>query len=239
MKYISPYLHRFEKNPIGRDFLCGDIHGNYHKLLNKLGGLRFNGDKDRLFCVGDLVDRGPSSIEATQWLKKPWFYSVRGNHDQAAINVAQGFREDDGSYAKHGGQWFLDQPPEVKAQVAVAFDKLPFAIELETEKGLVVLVHASIKGNTWAPTRELLAEPEVSRDRMKSIYYHLLKNRDRHEQNDTTPIDDVYALVVGHCQVERVHTLGNTVYLDTGISSRPGGFLTVMNVDDLPLGDQS
>ena len=46
-----------ERNQHGRDFVLGDLHGNYSylkKLLQKVG---FHQETDRLFLVGDLMDR--------------------------------------------------------------------------------------------------------------------------------------------------------------------------------------
>jgi len=36
---------------------------------------------DQLFSVGDLVDRGPESHRVLEWLARPWFFAICGNHD--------------------------------------------------------------------------------------------------------------------------------------------------------------
>lgn len=51
----------FPLNTLGRDFAVGDIHGMYSLLEQKLAAVNFNPQKDRLFSVGDLVNRGPES----------------------------------------------------------------------------------------------------------------------------------------------------------------------------------
>lgn len=79
---------RFEKNKEGRDFVIGDIHGCFDAVRAILGDVKFDESKDRLFSVGDLVDRGPDSIEAIDWIAKPWFHAVRGNHEQMAKEPA-------------------------------------------------------------------------------------------------------------------------------------------------------
>ena len=48
----------------GRDLVVGDVHGCFRTLDGALCELRFDTDSDRLFGVGDLVDRGPHSAEA-------------------------------------------------------------------------------------------------------------------------------------------------------------------------------
>ena len=59
----SPANHR------GRDFVVGDIHGRFDRLQSALRHVNFDGRFDRLFALGDLIDRGPRSYEALQWPK--------------------------------------------------------------------------------------------------------------------------------------------------------------------------
>lgn len=73
---------RFEINTTGRDFAVGDVHGHFTKLQAALDAVGFNAATDRLFSVGDLVDRGPESADVDTWLAKPWFFAVQGNHDR-------------------------------------------------------------------------------------------------------------------------------------------------------------
>ena len=65
-------------NTTGTDYVVGDIHGHVTQLLNNLEDIGFNKGCDRLICVGDLIDRGPESIEAIELLDEPWFYAVMG-----------------------------------------------------------------------------------------------------------------------------------------------------------------
>lgn len=45
---------------------------------------------DRLFSVGDLVDRGEHAIDALALLDFPWFFAVKGNHEEVMCDVADG-----------------------------------------------------------------------------------------------------------------------------------------------------
>ena len=58
----------FARNERGRDFVVGDIHGMFSALENFLEELSFDPGRDRLFSVGDLIDRGPESDPVLQWL---------------------------------------------------------------------------------------------------------------------------------------------------------------------------
>lgn len=63
-------------------YLIGDIQGCFDSLQALLKKIHFNADKDRLGFVGDLVNRGPKSLETLAFitqLENPLI--VLGNHD--------------------------------------------------------------------------------------------------------------------------------------------------------------
>src|ERR1700694_5103865 len=98
-------IQHFTENKAGKDYCVGDIHGCFTLLQKKLDEIGFNETKDRLFSVGDLVDRGPESKECLDWLSKPWFHAVRGNHEQMAIDYFNRCG-DRYMYEYNGGSWF-------------------------------------------------------------------------------------------------------------------------------------
>lgn len=50
------------ENQNGRDFVVGDIHGHFAMLNELMEVVAFDRNVDRLFAVGDLIDRGPNSV---------------------------------------------------------------------------------------------------------------------------------------------------------------------------------
>ena len=97
----------FKANKIGRDFVVGDIHGVLPAFNKILEGLKFDTTKDRMFSVGDLVDRGPDSLGVLKLLDEKWFFAVQGNHEQMM------FEAFDNSYmayswSANGGEWGID-----------------------------------------------------------------------------------------------------------------------------------
>ena len=77
---------RFERNRSGRDFVAGDIHGCVRTLEHLLVEVDFQPDSDRLFSVGDLIDRGPHSREAIDWLVEGRIHAANmGNHENALV----------------------------------------------------------------------------------------------------------------------------------------------------------
>ena len=68
---IHPKLQTFTANPYGRDFVVGDVHGCVSALHRQLSALKFDYQHDRLFCTGDLVDRGRAPVFLVSALKDP------------------------------------------------------------------------------------------------------------------------------------------------------------------------
>jgi serine/threonine protein phosphatase 1 len=203
-------IKHFEINTKGRDFVDGDIHGCFTQLKEKLLEIGFNSKSDRLFSVGDLIDRGNESEECVKWLNKSCFHAVRGNHEQMLIDVVNGDYDAYG-YIQNGGSWFLFLTETEQKNFAVLFDTFPIAIEIETKNGLVGIVHADCQANDWNKLESLLTG-----ERKEEIKECCLRDRTRAEQNITTIVDNVHKIYVGHTPVKEITALGNVIYIDTG-----------------------
>lgn len=73
-------------------YAVGDIHGHRVELEMLLDELRFDSASDRLWCVGDLVNRGPDSVGVLKLLRSlgDAVCAVAGNHDLYLLAAAQG-----------------------------------------------------------------------------------------------------------------------------------------------------
>ncbi|RCL41906.1 MAG: symmetrical bis(5'-nucleosyl)-tetraphosphatase [Gammaproteobacteria bacterium] len=70
-------------------FAIGDIHGCYETLRRLLDKIGFNETKDTLWFTGDLVGRGPQSLETLRFLKSinNSIITVLGNHDLHLLSL--------------------------------------------------------------------------------------------------------------------------------------------------------
>ncbi|CAG8669508.1 1535_t:CDS:2, partial [Cetraspora pellucida] len=63
----------------------GDVHGSLNELKKLLKKIKYNSTNDHLIFVGDLVAKGPESIEVVRLVKELGSSCVRGNHDDKLI----------------------------------------------------------------------------------------------------------------------------------------------------------
>ena len=221
---------RFPRNRRGRDFVVGDIHGMFPHLRALLEEVAFDPERDRLFSVGDLIDRGPESDRALEWLGRPWFHACRGNHEQMAIDSLDP-EQFELWMNWNGGQWWLDLEPLQQVRFRRTFAQMPLALEIETGTGIVGVVHADIPPFLgWDEFMERLRSGDRdavfcalwSRERLSAF---------RPDMPVAGGVDRVYC---GHTPVRGTVRSDNVYYIDTGAvyvrSGHPEARLTMVEV---------
>jgi serine/threonine protein phosphatase 1 len=222
-------IKKFKANEKGRDFVVGDIHGCFTMLREKLAEVDFDESKDRLFSVGDLVDRGFESELALEWLFKPFFHAVRGNHEQMAIDYMNGY-SDPMLYGMNGGSWFMELPTSMQMEFMRVFDELPYAIEIETSDGLIGVIHAECPVADWNDL-----EAAFTGENAESFKQMAIWNRSRVTSGNDAPVENIDLVIVGHTPMQHPLQLGNVIYIDTGAVF--GRQLTLAQVSFLQPGD--
>lgn len=134
-------------------YAIGDIQGCYSALQCLLQQLSFDAKKDRILLAGDLVNRGPESLECLRFIKSLGKSAllVLGNHDLHLLAVAHGVRE---ARAKDTLQAILTAPDRIEL-----LNWLQTRPLLHTDKKLnIALVHAGIPHIWSIPQAKALAQ---------------------------------------------------------------------------------
>lgn len=76
-------------------YAIGDVQGCYDPLKKLLKKIKFKSDRDQLWFVGDLVNRGPKSLKTLRFIKDmdQNAVCVLGNHDLHLLAVTCGYRD--------------------------------------------------------------------------------------------------------------------------------------------------
>ena len=149
-------------------YAIGDLQGCFATLQALLKKISFNATRDRLWFVGDLVNRGPLSLECLRFIAGlgDRATTVLGNHDLHLLAVAEGIKE---SGKRDTLQEILDAPD--RAALLSWLRQQPL---LHTENEFVLL-HAGLLPQWDLPLATALAK-DVARALRGADYRTFLKN---------------------------------------------------------------
>jgi|TARA_B110000008_G_scaffold6055_1_gene5938 serine/threonine protein phosphatase 1 len=208
-------LMTFSKNEVGTDYIVGDIHGHYDRLMSQLTETGFDFNADRLFCVGDLIDRGPDSPKMLALLSEPWFFSLLGNHEYFMLS---GLKHNNSKHKmlwlQNGGEWIASSNPALWSGWFEQIAQLPIAMQLEGKDGKQYgLLHADFPSDDWADYADFNQEELET----------CLWSRRNFAQRATHSVAGIDYLVHGHNSTDHevdgkseALQLGNRLYIEPG-----------------------
>lgn len=195
----------------GRAFIVGDIHGCYDQLVAAMRRVGFDRSSDRLYAVGDLIDRGPRSLDVLQLLREPWFFSVKGNHE-VMLEANYLGHDDSGMHASFGGEWFDALPADQREACFELVRDLPVTMTVTTPSGRRIgIVHADLCGSNWDAFVDMIGTHQLTEDvAMWS------RSRIRNLQGYPNDIAGVDLVIMGHTINSEPVQAGNCRWIDTG-----------------------
>ncbi len=176
-----------------RTLFIGDIHGCFDELLLLLKKVNYKPGFDRLLFVGDLINKGPFSLEVIEYCYKNNLEVVKGNHEYNFLDRI------DKKILKNNE--IYDKIINSSVDYLTWIRSMPLFIE---EKNFL-LVHAGLKPNTH-PSK---TDPEI-----------LTKVRNWEEGKILKPWYEFYndkkIIVYGHWAAQGLMIRNNTKGLDSG-----------------------
>lgn len=192
----------------------GDIHGMFSALEDMLDQINFDESCDRLFSLGDLIDRGGESHRALEFLDKPWFHAIMGNHEKMLLDAEHDIDLKKTWTRYNGGDWWTDIDEDKQAEFREKLEQLPIAIEIQSCQGKIGLLHADITpGYTW---KYFIAALDDYPDLRENALWSRARYRHYVNSGKTQKVDGLDLLIFGHTPVEYPVIVENLCYLDTG-----------------------
>ena len=207
-------------------YLIGDLQGCYSSLSQLLQKLDFSPSRDTLYLLGDLVNRGPKSLEVLENLIK-WGSSaqcVLGNHDLhllAASTGARALRPDDTL------DLILNSPQ--KTHLLDWLRHRPMAMHLSLPKNEILMIHAGVLPS-WTLDQTLSYAKEVEMvlqsNQYADFFNHMYGNQPSRWSDDLTGYERL-RLITNTLSRCRFANANDEIELKTkeGSGAAPVGFM--------------
>lgn len=186
-------------------YAIGDVHGCFDEFMQLLNKIQFNHSKDHLWLVGDLVNRGPKSLETLRFIMKheDTIQVVLGNHDLNLLAISEGF-----SRLRKG---------DTVEDILNASDNKILLDWLRTqpimlEEGDKVLVHAGLLPE-WSTPQALSLAEEIE-DALASTHYriflsHMYGNKPTRFNENLTGMDRYRIVLNAMTRMRMLYTDGS------------------------------
>ena len=205
--------------------MVGDVHGCFRTLERALDELEFAQSRDRLFGVGDLVNRGPHSEHALTWLENRFHAVTMGNHERP---IRDWYRAKLRRGRPRSLPWLRKIPSDHYQRWFDALDAMPLALTIDTPHGPVGVIHAQVPDPVWGRTLELLSTGSPGIADIALLGFEIEEEEARARAQ---PVEGLHALVHGHWPVREVETTFNRWNIDTGAGCEALNRLSLLQVN--------
>jgi len=203
-------------------YAIGDVQGCYQELQQLLADISFDPNQDTLWFAGDLVNRGPHSLDVLRFIKSlPHKIVVLGNHDLHFLAVAYEALP----LKKHDTlQDVLNAPDCI--ELCEWLRKKPF-VHHDDKLGFT-MVHAGIPPQ-WTVQQAVNYSHELEAalrgDEFKEFFQHMYGNKPSHWNDDLSGWKRLRLITNYFTRMRFVDEEGR-LELDTksGLDSQPEGY---------------
>lgn len=196
-------------------YLMSDVHGEYEKFKEMIRLIGFNREKDRLYIIGDLFDRGSTSgveilCNIKEYLQEGSMVLIKGNHEYFAQQYIEGVITPK-RYSLYGGELSMADidrlSEDVKKKLYEYLKHLPLYCEIDTTRyGKLVLTHTGpmIKYLVYDECGRIDAKKSIDKAVVNNEYKYLI-NIDMYDMSleMLNKIDKF--MVVGHVRTYTIN----------------------------------
>ena len=210
-------------------YVVGDLQGYYKPLKKLLKKVKFSEATDKLWCVGDLVNRGPDSLDTLRFLSdmNSSLELVLGNHDLHFIAINEGCAPARGKDTLDG---LLDAKDSQQLSDWLRAQPLAHYANVDTKSGAknFLMVHAGVAPQ-WSlqKTLNLAAEVEYAlQDKnYKKFLRHMYGDTPKRWHDDLLGLDRLRAITNYLTRVRFCDEIGTLqLSIKEGLSSAPKGY---------------
>ncbi len=210
-----------------RHLIVGDLHGRYDEFMQLLEIANYDPTKDVIYSVGDIIDRGPKSVECMEFFQRERCYAIKGNHELMMME-SEWFA----TWLNNGGMECMDSLEKHNYTTETfinLFRNFPWVIDVgeNDEKHAFRLVHAEMPPE-WPESyfqrtlNEALNSDDTSFARLlwsRKLITAARKNVDNLQPANTGiefHSERYRAVFTGHSYAEKAFTCGDHWFIDTG-----------------------
>lgn len=213
-------------------YVMSDLHGCYDAFIKLLDLVKFN-EKDELYILGDVIDRGPDSLKIVDYImNKENITLILGNHEQMYIEWFE--TSYPYNWFGNGGRETFEElnkrPVEFQYKLYKYFRKIPRMKIVDK----FILVHAGLDLPSWY---KRLSIDEILKS--QTIHYNIWG---RYHIGKYYELPDKYKVICGHTPVQNIARgmkaedvsivkHGSYIYLDCG--GVFGGKHACLRLDDM------